>query len=310
MPRPLSKVHAQAPGRVIVKAHHHALPAARRPDALKLRLHGADGALLRGEVDHVLLFAHDHRAQLEAVVERHQSAGEAHEDGERPVDEQARKRLAQVGRARALGLGHGLDGAPERRGDDPGRLLERQAAPAHEVVDDVGDGLGIRLERAGVAEHFNEAAVRVVAGDFAVVHHRAVKQREGMRAAPPAGRVGRVAAVRRPAVAGVLVKAVKPAHILREAHGLEDAHVLAAGEDERALDLRVDVQHAPHDVLLLVEMAFVQHGFARGEEVAPDQRLIGNGRNAARGDLFIADHVEVFLQIALAGVARGGRVVE
>ena len=131
-----------------------------------------------------------------------------------------------------------------------------------------------------------------------------------MRAAPPARGVRGIAAVRGPAVAAVVLQTVERADVLREAHGLEHAHVLAAGEDERALDLSIDVQHALHDVLALVELAVVEHRPHGREEVAQDHRLSGDGGHAPRRNFLIGMDLEVLLQIPLAGTARIERVIE
>ena len=177
------------------------------------------------------------------------------------------------------------------------------------MVHDIGDDLGVGLEGALIAEHLNKAPVGVVGGDLPVVHHRPVQQGEGVRPAPPAGGVGGIAAVGRPAVALVFVQAVEFAHVLGEAHGLEGAHVLAAGEDVTAVQRGVDVHDRAHDVLPLVELHGRQHGLERGDEVAPDHGLVCDGGHLPGGDQLRLDDLEPILEEGLA-VFSGGAVVK
>ena len=151
----------------------------------------------------------------------------------------------------------------------------------------------IRLQRAFIAEHFDPAAVGVVGRDFAVVHHRVIEQAEGVRAAPPAGRVGRVAAVARPGIALVFVEAVKAADVFGKADALENAHVLAAGKDVRARDLRVDAVYAPRHIFALIEMRMGKADGHGREKVAEDDRLARHRRDFAGGDLRRIHDLEV-----------------
>ena len=61
------------------------------------------------------------------------------------------------------------DRAPERSRDDVRRFGQRQSLNADQIIEYVSDDLGIRFERAFVAEHLDETAVRVVRRDLAVV---------------------------------------------------------------------------------------------------------------------------------------------
>ena len=197
---------------------------------LRVGLHDADGGLLAGDEHPVVLLRRHHGAQLQAVVQGHQSAVEAQNDGERPCDQQAGIHGAQIRQLPRHRRGLATDGAPEGGGDHRRRFLQRQPLTPQKVVGDVGDDLRIRLQGAFIAEHLDIPAVGVVGGYLAVVDDGPVQQGKGVRAAPPAGSVGRIAAMGRPAVRLVLLQTVEPAHILRIAHGLEGAHVLAAGE--------------------------------------------------------------------------------
>ena len=73
-------------------------------------------------------------------------------------------------------------------------LMDKLEA-AQEEVRNVRHDFGVGLERALVAEHLDEAAVRVIGTDLAVMHYSKVQQSERMRAAPPAGGVGRITSV-------------------------------------------------------------------------------------------------------------------
>ena len=177
-----------------------------------------------------------------------------------------------------------FDRAPERRGDHACGFRQRQFLPADEIIQYICDDFGVRLQRAFVAEHLDVPAVRVVGGDLAVVHDGIVEQRERMRAAPPAGRVGRIAAVCRPGVALVLVEAVIHADVLGETDRLERAHVLAARENVRAFLLGIDMHDGTHDEFLFVELQIGENGLHGRNEVAPDHRLVRDLRQLARRD--------------------------
>ena len=105
-----------------------------------------------------------------------------------------------------------------------------------------------------------------------------------MGSAPPAGGVGGIAAMGGPAIGPVFLQPVKLSHVLREAHCLEDSHVLSAGEDVGPVYCGVDVHHHPGDVLILVHLHGGQHAPERGDEIAPDQGLIRNGGDGAGGN--------------------------
>ena len=165
------------------------------------------------------------------------------------------------------------------------RLGKRQALSAQQIVKDIRNDLGIRLQRALVAEHLHVTAVGVVGRDLAVVYDGILQKPEGMRAAPPAGGIGRVSAVARPAVAEVLIQPIKPAHVLGEAHCLEDAHVLARRKNVRTRNSRIDAVDTARRVLPFVEMRTLQLSAQRREKVAVDERLARDLGNLARRDL-------------------------
>ena len=124
-----------------------------------------------------------------------------------------------------------------------------------------------------------------------------------MRAAPPARRIGRISAVRRPGVCLVRIEAVERADVLGEADCLEDAHVLSAGKDVAARKLCVELRDGTHHVLLLVLLRGGEHRAQRGDKVPPDHRLVRNGRNLARGNALCADDLKALAQNPLADAA-------
>ena len=117
-----------------------------------------------------------------------------------------------------------------------------------------------------------------------------------MRAAPPAGRVCRIAPVRRPAVSRIFFQPVKFADILRIADRLKDAHVFSAGENVRAVNVRIDLNDAARDKFVGIELAFGEFRRQGIDKVPPDQRLVGNLRRLSRGNLGKVYHVEMPLQ--------------
>ena len=69
-----------------------------------------------------------------------------------------------------------------------------------------------------------------------------IQRSERMRAAPPAGGVGRVTTVSSPAIAFVFVEAVVFAYIFGESYSFKNAHVFAAGEYIGSFDSSINVE--------------------------------------------------------------------
>ena len=204
------------------------------------------------------------RTQLDAVVDGHHAAVEAEDDGERTVEHGRAVDLAQRQAELALVGVHAVDLAPQRAGEHEAGELHGQAVLAQQQVEQVGDHLGVGAQGAAVAELLQVAAVDAVAAELAVVHDGPVEQGERVRAAPPAGRVGREAVVTDPGVAAVLLQAEEVGDLLGVADALEGAHVLAGGGDVGAVHAGVDVEHgADHDVVGRqadgLELALVRH---------------------------------------------------
>ena len=129
---------------------------------------------------------------------------------------------------------------------------------------------------------------------------RGIEQCERMRAAPPARGVGRVAAVAGPRVRLIVFEHIVFADVLGEAVGLEYAHVLAGGEDVRAVERVVDADDEACGELALVELACGELGRQRGDEITPDHRLIRDARMLTGRDLGQVYDVEMLLDLALA----------
>ena len=136
-----------------------------------------------------------------------------------------------------------------------------------------------------------------------------VQQGEGVRAAPPAGGIGGVAAVSRPAVRLVLLQPVEVPHVLRIADGLKNAHVLAAGKHICALHPGVDGHDRAGHALLLIDLHGGQHAAQRRHKEAPDQRLVGDGGGRPDGDALQMDDLHGLPQKGLA-VLPGGAVLQ
>ena len=124
-----------------------------------------------------------------------------------------------------------------------------------------------------------------------------------MGAAPPAGGIGGIAAVGRPAVRLVLLKAIEPAHVLRIAHCLEGPHIFAAGKHICTPKLCVDLRYDAGHVFLRVQLQPVQHRLHRRQKIPPDQGHIGDLRDLPDGNVLRLDDLKAFLQQRLAGLA-------
>ena len=122
-----------------------------------------------------------------------------------------------------------------------------------------------------------------------------VEQRKRVRAAPPAGGIRRVAAVRRPTVACVFIEAVEPTDILRVADSLKHAHVFAAGENIRAIDKGIDAVDAAGGELVFIKLAFRKLCVQRCDEVPPNKRLVRDLRDFADRDFGKVHDVEMLV---------------
>ena len=131
------------------------------------------------------------------------------------------------------------------------------------------------------------------------MYDRVIQQGEGMRAAPPAGGVRRVASVDCPRPAVVFVKSVELADVLGVTYRLEYAHVLATGENICAVDLVVDLNDAARNVGALVQLTFFKLCGKRVHEVAPDKRLVSDVRVLSGGDTREVDDIEVSVDESL-----------
>ena len=132
-----------------------------------------------------------------------------------------------------------------------------------------------------------------------------VQQGKGVRAAPPAGGVGGIPPVGRPAVRLVLIQPVEPSHVLRIPHCLKGAHVLPAGKNVCAVQMGVDVHHRPSHELLLIQLQPRQHRPQRPDEVPPYMGHVGDLRDDAYGDQLRLHDLEALLQPGLALPPRG-----
>ncbi len=95
-----------------------------------------------------------------------------------------------------------------------------------------------------------------------------------MRSAPPAGRIGRVSAVRRPTVCVVLLKPIIFAYVLGITHRLEYPHIFTAREDICAFDSRIDFDYHSGNEFFFVEICLVQPCVKRLDKVSQNERLV------------------------------------
>ena len=109
----------------------------------------------------------------------------------------------------------------------------------------------------------------------------------------------------RPGIALIFLQAIKIAHILRVAAGLENAHIFARRKDIGTVKLVVYPDYAAGDEFALVKLAGFQLGVQRRDKIAPDHRLIGNVRMTAHRDFRQVHNVEVPFQEFFTGVPRG-----
>ena len=97
----------------------------------------------------------------------------------------------------------------------------------------------------------------------------------------------------------VFVDTVVLADFFRVAHALERAHVLARACDKRSIDVGINVEHALHDVFLLVEFAqfklMVRR--VRGEEVAPGVGRILDRLHRGGGNALLLFGKKMFVEI-------------
>ena len=132
------------------------------------------------------------------------------------------------------------------------------------------------------------------------MNHRHIQKAERVRASPPAGSVGRISAVRHPAVRLVFVQTVELPHVLGIPHRFERAHIFAAGENVRALHIRVYSERAAGNELVLIQLAFRKPRGQRLDKVAPYERLVHYLRRLAHGYFGQVDYVKPLFQKAFA----------
>ena len=127
-------------------------------------------------------------------------------------------------------------------------------------------------------------------------------------AAPPAGSVGRIPTVGRPAVRLIFLQPVIVTHILREADCLEHAHILSTGKHIGSLAVCVDIHHNTGDQFLFIQLQVRKNRLQRGNKITPDQRFVGNERRFSGRDLLRVDDFHRLTQIRLAVLSGGSAV--
>ena len=148
--------------------------------------------------------------------------------------------------------------------------------------------------------HLNSPPIGIVGGNLPVVDDGVVKHRKGMGPAPPAGGIGGIPSVGRPAVALVLLQPVEIPYIFRKAHCFEDAHVFAAGKDIGAVDMGVDADDALGDKFPLVKLARLELCGKRIEEIPPDERFVFDFRSLPSRDFRQVHDIKMLFQKTFA----------
>ena len=113
-----------------------------------------------------------------------------------------------------------------------------------------------------------------------------------------------------PGVGLVVFQHVVLADVLGEAVCLENAHVLAGGEDVSAVQRVIDADDKAGGELTLLELAGCQLGRQGRNEVAPDHRGIRDARMTSGRDLGQVYNVKVTLDLALALFLSRLRIIE
>ena len=113
-----------------------------------------------------------------------------------------------------------------------------------------------------------------------------------------------------PGVGLVVFQHVVLADVLGEAVCLENAHVLAGGEDVSAVQRVIDADDKTGGELTLLELAGCQLGRQGRNEVAPDHRGIRDARMTSGRDLGQVYNVKVTLDLALALFLSRLRIIE
>jgi hypothetical protein len=239
----------------------------------------------------------DEGPETDAVRQAYHFAVMGNDDGKGAVEQQAAVDLAERPVQFLLVLRHPLDVRPQRRGEHPGGYLHRKVVFPDKKIDRIGDDFRIRLHGALVAVLLKVAAVYPVGRNLAVMHHRPVQDVERMGAAPPSLGVGGETAVGRPEIALVFFQPEIFGYLFGKTDSLEDAHILAAGEDEAVPQGGIDGHYLVDDVVIL--RLVPQQGGRQFEKIAPDQRRVGDGRYRPGGNLFLVDYLEVLLQECL-----------
>ena len=267
-----------------IRVNNNRLSSFARPNLVRLGAEFADRAFFRRDVDPVARLGSDERSEFESVVESNHPAVEPENNRERPGNQRAGIDLTQSPNPIRLLRRHSVDVFPMRSGENLSSGFQVKTVTAVEQVKQIRDNLGVCLELAGVSVHLDVTAVGVVRGNLAVVNDGSVQQRKRMRSAPPSRRVGWEPAVRRPQVRLVLFQTIKAPDVFRIADALENAHVLPAGENIRAVEAAVDLENALSNVLLPGQFRFLELVPVRLDEIPPDFRLLTNRRRLFRWD--------------------------
>ena len=79
-----------------------------------------------------------------------------------------------------------------------------------------------------------------------------IQQSEWMGAAPPAGSIGRIAAVGCPGITFIFIQLIENTHILRKSDGLKGSHIFTAGEHISSGHFRIDLHDGSNDKFFFI----------------------------------------------------------
>ena len=119
--------------------------------------------------------------------------------------------------------------------------------------------------------------------------------RPWMGPAPPGHRIGREAPVSRPEIPFVVFQTEVLGDFLGITYALENGHVLAAGKHEGIINLRVDLHHPGHDIIIIGEL--VGPSGLDIQEISPNQGRILDHRRREGGHFFFMQYGKVLIQV-------------
>ena len=137
-------------------------------------------------------------------------------------------------------------------------FFPRQFLPSVKEVEYISNAFCIGKQIALISQsgilYLNSSTVCIIGRNFSVMNNRTIQQGKRMGPAPPTGSVGRIATVRCPTVACILIKTVEFPNIFRVSNTFEYPHVFSTGKNIRSVDMSIDFLYAPKDIFLFIQL--------------------------------------------------------